>query len=715
MDTGHEIYAPTDDEVLQKIRSNMINASLFDGDTSRFNDAERTMLRALSIHCNYDRVQIERIYRKSALCDDSWDERSEPDGPTRGQKLIEEVCAGHRPLTVAQVENDRRECEMRRSLSAFPFPDIPSAQAEEKRPKREVLPPPSPPPLHVFPRAIQDAIREIAEATSTEPTISVATLLGLMGMVLNGRYAVKVREDYVVPLNLFVILVASSGSGKGPAEEIFFERVKEKQDDQNNDFLDQMKDYRRALAEYKRESKNSKGGALPDEPEKPVRRRVFLQEGTLEGYVDALKNHPQGLGLLSHEFSGTLGERGRFANGSAKGMLALYNKAYDGSRYESDTRTSESPVIPHMRLSIFAQVQPDLFRSTMTADDVLSGFSARCSCFRSEDTKPPVFSFDACVTEKSRDLIRGIVDMYDPSAPPNLDAKGNVLPTCFVLSEDGKPLFAEWMNRTLERGFYDPDKNRDWSTFRKLCGLQAPKFIGILHCLRAAAGEESLDAPIPPQTVRDGIELADFVLQNNRQVLRLLTCRKLELEDGAIGEAAPIERHITRALMEREKEILQLKGKISTSKLTEIVSGLSGYEYSSRSIGKAARGMGFDGYSSGRERGVVIPAEWFEAQREEAEKDDDHPAGTDPAGDAATDEMDSESLDAASAGDGGIARPGRNALMSRRLTLNSLIDIGEDSDRPAEPERTGDMKEPRSADGGNSEGFDTGWIEVPEE
>jgi len=69
-------------------------------------------------------------------------------------------------------------------------------------------------PVDVMPPVVADRVREVAEATQTDPGMSGTVALGVMATTAGGYVEVHVRQGYSEPTNLFMAIVARPGERK---------------------------------------------------------------------------------------------------------------------------------------------------------------------------------------------------------------------------------------------------------------------------------------------------------------------------------------------------------------------------------------------------------------------------------------------------------------------------------------------------------------------
>jgi len=69
-------------------------------------------------------------------------------------------------------------------------------------------------PIEVLPHAVNNMVREVAEATQSDPGMSGTVALGVMATAVGGQVEVHVRPGYSEPTNLFTAIVARPGERK---------------------------------------------------------------------------------------------------------------------------------------------------------------------------------------------------------------------------------------------------------------------------------------------------------------------------------------------------------------------------------------------------------------------------------------------------------------------------------------------------------------------
>lgn len=77
----------------------------------------------------------------------------------------------------------------------------------------------------IFPAPTMHVLECIARAVKVPVEMVMGSLLAVVAACLGSTRAIEIKKNYVVKPNLYIVLVAASGSGKTPASRPFFEAL----------------------------------------------------------------------------------------------------------------------------------------------------------------------------------------------------------------------------------------------------------------------------------------------------------------------------------------------------------------------------------------------------------------------------------------------------------------------------------------------------------
>jgi hypothetical protein len=164
-----------------------------------------------------------------------------------------------------------------------------------------------------------------------------------------------------------------------------------------------------------KEAKKSKGGADLGgaEPKKPPRRRLIVENTTVEALSDVLKDNPAGVLTYKDELTGWFASMDAY-KGGAKGASmdrADWLEAYNGGRRIIDRVQRGNIIVPNWSTCIIGGIQPDMMRrvsANMGNDGLLQRFMVLVArpASMDEDRAP-----DMAAMDRFRDLFEQLASI----------------------------------------------------------------------------------------------------------------------------------------------------------------------------------------------------------------------------------------------------------------------------------------------------------------
>jgi Protein of unknown function (DUF3987) len=111
--------------------------------------------------------------------------------------------------------------------------------------------------------------------------------------------------------------------------------------------------------------------------EKPVQKRLRLEDTTIEAAQEALAGSPNGLLLVQDELSGFFGSMDKYSGhrGAAKDR-GFWLQSYNGGQYALNRIGRGAGIIPNLSFCILGGIQPDVIRR-LSSDSYDDGFLQR--------------------------------------------------------------------------------------------------------------------------------------------------------------------------------------------------------------------------------------------------------------------------------------------------------------------------------------------------
>lgn len=246
----------------------------------------------------------------------------------------------------------------------------------------------------MLPEAIRDYIYDVADRQQSLPDfVAVAAIIGLSGLL--GSKALicpKQRDDWAITPNQWGAIIGRPSAMKSPSMKEALRPLRRFDIDAATQFEEDMKAYEEEceLIKLEREAAKTKAKTALKKDDReaarealkisedvilPLRKRLVVNDATVEKLGELLNENPNGLILVRDELSGWLAKLYTEKHQSDR---AFYLECFDGnSSYTYDRIERGTIVIQNCTLSIIGGIQPSkiatLVRDAIrgTADDGL--------------------------------------------------------------------------------------------------------------------------------------------------------------------------------------------------------------------------------------------------------------------------------------------------------------------------------------------------------
>lgn len=211
--TGQSV---ADEEVLARCRGAR-NATkflaLWAGSTTEYGEddsAADLALLSLLTFWTQDREQLDRLFRRSGLCRSKWTERTDYRDRTLTRALdrTEVWAPSHASASPHRGAEDDAAVNFPTDSEAGESPpcwEEPTPLADQPRP---------PFPTALLPESLRTFVEALATATQTPPALAALLCLAVLAAAAAKRVAVRVREGWIEPLNIFVVGALRPGERK---------------------------------------------------------------------------------------------------------------------------------------------------------------------------------------------------------------------------------------------------------------------------------------------------------------------------------------------------------------------------------------------------------------------------------------------------------------------------------------------------------------------
>lgn len=457
------------------------------------------------------------------------------------------------------------------SRQAVPDPDIDSLP----------LPEPDalayrPFPIDALPSVLRDYVAELADALCADHGAIATVMHGALAAAVGTTRQAEAKGSWQTYGILWVGLVADSGDLKSPIMRHVLLPVKAFQDELMREYGEAKRLYDQELAEHERQliewKKAKQPGEMPTPPAKPIARRVWTADVTVEAAAATIASDAtaRGIAIISDELVGWLGSFDRYKGG--RGDEGFFLSGHGGESFIADRKTGDRPVIHARRvaITIIGGIQPARAATEFTLERRASGLVPRFIV--AMPPRRPVEWSEAepsvLTTDRYAGLMRRLFELEH-----EIDGNGETVPATIRLSPEAKAAFKAWFSehKRQQRRLMDDVR----AAMSKL--LELPLRLGIvLHEVAIATKQHELPAhEMSLPTMAAAIEIAGWFRHEVRRLYRLLAMSPADRAAAATRDAiaaSVLEELWQRGRMSRQ-EIRQAIGSAGTS--TDIMHALA--------------------------------------------------------------------------------------------------------------------------------------------
>ena len=384
-------------------------------------------------------------------------------------------------------------------------------------------------PADALPDPIADYVNAVAESTQTPPDMAGTAALAIIALAMQGKYKVRAKEDWVEPVNLYVVIVAEPAERKSAVISLMTRVLNAFEAEYNKQLSAalQVNQMAKKVLERKKAAiieKVSKGKATENEL-KEVGEEIanFVELYPLRLYTDDVTTEK--LTSLLAESGGTAGlisaEGGIFdlLDGlySKNTNIDVFLKAHAGDSLRVDRIGRSSETIQHPALTVLLAVQPSVLSGMMQNSTFRDrGLTARfLYCMPTSRVGSRKYRSDPIPSSVSMTYEFTIRDL--------LEEKAGDAPKIIPLSAEADRMLEDFSNE-LEPRLRDEYKDfADW--VGKLAG--AVLRISALLCRAAVMVSDPFemdvaDLEVSGETMANAIRLGRYYLEHARAAYNLM-------------------------------------------------------------------------------------------------------------------------------------------------------------------------------------------------
>ncbi len=394
-------------------------------------------------------------------------------------------------------------------------------------------------PIEYLPEVVREHVQIHSAAAGYDEAFIVLPMLAALAVAIGNSRCIRLNASWSEPSILWVAIIGESGTMKSPA---LFDALRPLRNIQSQFFAiyeEEEKQYQEELREYQFRIKSSRRSKSPDEqppepPERPVCKRVIVEDITIEALAQILKDNPRGLIVVRDELSGWFAFD-RYKKGGGRDEVARWLQLFNAGELLVDRKADGTTYLAKASCSISGGIQPEILRRVIGDEHRANGLlprlllaepPRRAKCWR--DTE-----IDSFVVRAGNDLFEALykLDM-------GVDSNGKPCPKEIPLTPEAKSIWAKYVDRHgLEQTNYTGLKA---AAFSKL-EAAAARLALILHIVRTVSESPGhVGELIDAKSITAGIALADWFRNETLRIYDILA------ESDEEADLRTMREHIER-------------------------------------------------------------------------------------------------------------------------------------------------------------------------
>lgn len=373
-------------------------------------------------------------------------------------------------------------------------------------------------PTDTLPEPIRSYVESAAESVGCDPSYVALPMLSALAAAIGNTRRIRLKRTWTEPPIIWSGIVGESGTMKSPAISLAIFATQQRQKQSMLDYqvkkaawVIEREMYDSKMVEWKRLAGKGKADAedRPEEPEKPICERTWMDDTTIEALVPKLNENPRGLLLIRDELAGWLGSMDKYSGGSG-GDSASWLEVFGGRSITVDRITRSTLFVESASVSICGGIQPGIIKKSMDKKLRDSGMLARFLI-----ANPPRQAKQWREEDVPEDIQEQVAEVFDGLFALKMGSAGDGQPTPSLiwLEGDAKKRFVEFVN---QHGKEQLDTNGDLAAAYSKLECYCARFALIFHMINESTGQMG-DGRISAQCIEDAIRLVSWFTAETRR------------------------------------------------------------------------------------------------------------------------------------------------------------------------------------------------------
>ena len=283
-------------------------------------------------------------------------------------------------------------------------------------------------PVEAFPRPIQDIIIQTEKHSNYPIDFTSSAILFSLSVAIGQTHKVKFKEGWIESSAIWLAFVGEAGTNKS-APLTFITKPLYKVDQHNHKiYMDERKTYNA----YHNSGVDKH--IEREEPQKPTRKKMLLNDITIEAVASTHEDNIRGLGVVKDELAGWFKGFDKYSGGG--GDTEHYLSLWSGKPIDVTRKTSEPILVADTFVSVCGGIQPSVL-ADMQSGKVDNGFMDRILIAYPKGLKRAYLSTTELASHHEdnwSDILNKLMDLEQYT----WEDDGSVKPTLIPLSDDAK-------------------------------------------------------------------------------------------------------------------------------------------------------------------------------------------------------------------------------------------------------------------------------------
>lgn len=368
-------------------------------------------------------------------------------------------------------------------------------------------------PIDSFPETTRYFIREIASSIGVDDSFPGTIILSVVSGLIGSSVKITVKDGYSEIAPIWTILISPSGNAKTPVfntvlnpVEIIQSELDRKYDERFKKYSHKCILYDEKLRLWKKDFRNEIESEMPEEPSKPFRKRLLLNDASLCSIIESLENYPEGSLLYQDELSGLLNSFKNSSNG--RDNLPKYLSLFNGEVTRYARKGKEDLIIPRPTFTLTGTIQPKVLHEITRKNKRLENSGMLQRFLYCYSTSNPMRWTDKTISidvkKEFEKMTRTIFDLRDHATRMNA-------PLELSLSPEAYKEWVEFCNLNAEK---QEDTANDFvrSSLAKFQTHTAriALTLHVLKCVETKKDYSEWSLQVDSETMLDAIRLIDW-------------------------------------------------------------------------------------------------------------------------------------------------------------------------------------------------------------